>query len=232
MGRRRLFRRELLRTGLAESSRCLDVGTSTGANLRLLRDLGCRRVVGLEPSAAAIRFCESKGLGPVRLGDICGMPFPDATFDLVLATDVIEHVEDDRRALEEIHRVLVPGGYVLLTVPAFKSLWGLQDEVSLHKRRYGIADLLERVEDARLLRTHAFYFNYMLFGPIWCARRLMRILGSEVASEGQVNTPALNAVLSAVFTLDVWTAPYIRPPFGVSILVLAQKTRPGERRDG
>lgn len=232
VGRRRLFRRQLLAAGLTEDSRCLDIGTSTGANLRLLRDLGCRRVVGLEPSVEAIRFCESKGLGPVREGDVCAMPFSDANFDFVLATDVIEHVEDDGRALAEIYRVLAPGGYLLLTVPAFKSLWGLQDDVSLHKRRYRIAGLLERVECAGLFPRRAFHFNYLLFGPIWGARRVMRVLRLQLDSEGQLNTRALNAVLSAIFAFDVWSAPRIRPPLGVSILVLAQKTGPGEGRDG
>jgi SAM-dependent methyltransferase len=232
VGRRRLFRRQLRGAGLTEGSRCLDVGTSTGANLRLLRDLGCCRVVGLEPSVAAIRFCEAKGLGPVHAGDVCAMPFPDDSFDFVLATDVIEHVEDDERALEEIYRVLAPAGYVLLTVPAFNSLWGLQDEVSLHKRRYRIRGLLERVECAGLRPRRSFYFNYLLFVPIWIARRLMRVWKVQLDSEGQLNSPVLNAVLSRLFAFDVWTAPYIRPPVGVSILVLAQKAGPAEGGDG
>jgi len=228
VGRRRLFGRELRAAGLSEGSRCLDIGTSTGANLRLLRDLGCTRVHGLEPSVEAIRFCHAKGLGPVRQGDVCAMPFADASFDMVLATDVIEHVEDDGRALEEIQRVLTPGGYLLLTVPAFESLWGLQDDVSLHKRRYRLAGLLDGVKRAGLLPRRAFYFNYLLFAPIWAVRRLMRVFSFRIDSEGQLNTPALNALLSAIFAFDVWTAPRIRPPCGVSILVVAQKAQPAD----
>ena len=121
---------------------------------------------------------------------------------------------------------------MLLTVPAFNSLWGLQDEVSLHKRRYRIGGLLDRVGRAKLLPKRAFYFNYLLFGPIWSARRLMRLFKLELASEGQVNTPALNAVLSRIFAFDVWTAPRVRPPLGVSILVVAQKTRLADGHDG
>ena len=66
VGRRRLFRRELTRAGASPEGRTLDVGTSTGSNLRLLRDLGYTRVTGLDVSLDAIRFCESKGLGPVQ----------------------------------------------------------------------------------------------------------------------------------------------------------------------
>jgi ubiquinone/menaquinone biosynthesis C-methylase UbiE len=75
----------------------------------------CRRnlviaVVGLDLSDEAIRFCAEKGLGVVHRGDVCDLPFEDASLDLVLATDIIENVEDDRLALSEIARVLVPDG--------------------------------------------------------------------------------------------------------------------------
>ena len=58
----------------------------------------------------AIRWCAEKGLGDVAKGDVCDLPFGDAEFDLVLATDIIEHVDDDLRAVGEIRRVLAPGG--------------------------------------------------------------------------------------------------------------------------
>src|SRR5215472_13515029 len=95
VGRRQLFRRELARARVSSKARALDIGTSTGSNLRLLRGLGFTDVTGLDVSPDAIRFCESKGLGSVRLGNVCEIPFADSTFDLVLATDVIEHVKDD-----------------------------------------------------------------------------------------------------------------------------------------
>jgi SAM-dependent methyltransferase len=225
VGRRRLFRRELMRADASPDARTLDVGTSTGSNLRVLRDLGYTRVAGVDVSADAIRFCESKGFGPVRHGDVCALPFGDESFDLVLATDVIEHVEDDAVALAEIVRVLAPGGKVLITVPAFQSLWGLQDEVSLHKRRYRLRPLLDLVRRSGLQPCRAYHFNYLLFAPIWLARRVIRAARVDLRSEGEVNTPALNRILSAVFTVDVSTAPIVRPPFGVSILVLARKQR-------
>src|SRR5690349_18726841 len=94
VGRRRLFAREIKKMSLPRTSRVLDVGTSTGANLRLLRDLGFHAIEGLDLSEEAIRICREKGLGLVRRGDVCGMPFADQSFDLLLATDIIEHVDD------------------------------------------------------------------------------------------------------------------------------------------
>src|SRR6516225_8415056 len=86
-GRRRLFAREINKTGLPRTSRILDVGTSTGSNLRLLRDLGFHAVDGLDFNQEAIRYCREKGFGPVRHGDVSNMPFANGSFDLVLATD-------------------------------------------------------------------------------------------------------------------------------------------------
>lgn len=222
-GRRRLFARELRRAGIASDARILDVGTGTGANLRLLRELGIARVTGLDNREEAINFCRDKGLGQVERGDVLAMPFADGSFDLVLATDIIEHVAEDGRALGEIRRVLRPGGRALLTVPAFAALWGLQDRLGQHQRRYRLAPLRRAVRAAGLQPRRAFYFNYLLFLPILLARRLIDALGVELRSEAEINTPLVNRLLAAVFRCDIATAPWLRPPFGVSILMLAEK---------
>lgn len=106
VGRRRLLAGVLERHRLSTDLRVLDIGTSTGTNLRLLRGLGFRHRTGLDPSADAIRWCAEKGLGTVIQGDVCALPFDDGAFDLVLATDVIEHVDDDARAMAAIVRVI------------------------------------------------------------------------------------------------------------------------------
>lgn len=225
VGRRRLFLDEIRRAGVPKQAAILDVGSGTGTNLRMLRDAGFTRVAGLDFSADAIRFCAAKALGRVERGDVCAMPFADASFDFVLASDIIEHVTDDARAVREIARVLRPGGVALITVPAFMSLWGLQDDRSQHRRRYRLEGVLEPVRAAGLIPERRYYFNSILFGPIWVARRMMKAfgVGQSLRSENEINTPALNAILVGLFRLDVATAPWLRPPFGVSILVLARK---------
>lgn len=228
-GRRRLFAREVNRLPLTTSSRVLDVGTSTGTNLRLLRDLGFHAVEGLELSEDAIRYCRNKGLGIVRQGDACAMPFADASFDLILATDIIEHIEDDRRALAEIVRTLRPGGHALITVPAFRSIWGLQDRIAHHKRRYRMRPLVEKIEAAGLIIDRAYHFNFLLFIPIWIARRVIDIFDVKLKSENQINSALINPILSAIFTADLAIAPVLRPPFGVSIFVMARKRMIGKK---
>ena len=219
--RRRLFGNVIAAMELPLDARILDIGTSTGTNLRMLRDLGFTRFEGLDRSEEAIQWCAEKGLGKVTAGDVCALPFPDASFDLVLATDIIEHVDDDAMALREINRILKPEGRALITVPAFQMLWGLQDDVSHHKRRYLARDLLQRANAAGMRVFSKFYFNYILFLPILFARTVIRLGRVKMQSENELNSPLVNKVLRTIFRFDVWSAPWLRPPFGVSYLVVA-----------
>jgi SAM-dependent methyltransferase len=220
--RRRLIRRLIEDMGLGPDAYVLDVGTSTGTNLRLLSELGVKRVIGLDSSHDAIHWCREKGLGEVRYGDVCAMPFDDCTFDLVLATDIIEHVDDDGKALAEIRRVLKPGGATIISVPTFPSLWGLQDEVARHKRRYRRGELLAKLHESGYRCEQGFYFNFLLFVPIWAARQLIRVSRVRLDSENQINTPLLNAVLEKIFALDIRLARRWHPPFGVSYIAIAR----------
>src|SRR5205085_5633198 len=111
-------------------------------------------------------------------------------------SDIIEHVEDDRQALREIRRVLRPGGHALITVPAFPSIWGLQDRVAHHKRRYRMRQLLEKIEPESFTIERAYHFNFLLFVPIWTVRRIIQLLNLKLSSEGEINSPLLNAILS------------------------------------
>lgn len=221
VGRRALFSQIIETFNLPQDAAVLDIGTSTGTNLRMLRNLGFTEVTGLDRSPEAIRFCSAKGLGEVLLGDICDLPFRDATFNLVLATDIVEHVDDDLQAMKEIRRVLKANGRLLLTVPTFPLLWGLQDDVSQHRRRYKMKELLAKLRAAGLRPLQHFHFNYLLFFPILVARRLIRLSHIRMASENNLNPGWLNSLLLPVFQFDVRSAARLRPPIGVSALVVA-----------
>jgi hypothetical protein len=103
-------------------------------------------------------------------------------------------------------------------------LWGLQDEVSHHRRRYRLGPLLERIRAAGLVPERHFHFNYLLFAPIWAARQALKLWRPPTfQSESAVNTPLMNRVLTSIFSFDIATAPRLAPPFGVSILVVARR---------
>ena len=221
--RRRLFAALIRKVAIPSDATVVDVGTGTGANLRLLKQMGFARVAGIDPSADAAHWCAEKGLGQVHTGDIRALPLADASVDLLLATDVIEHVDDDKQAVAEIWRVLRPGGTALITVPAFPSLWGLQDIKSHHYRRYRMTPFLQLLEQSGLVVEKKFHFNYLLFAPIFAARQVIRWLRVELGSENEVNNAVLNRLLSFIFRFDVITAPILKPPFGVSILALVHR---------
>lgn len=223
VARRKLFRSIIEDLRLSATASILDIGTSTGTNLRMLRDSGFWNVRGLDLHDEAIRWCASKGLGQVDKGDICDIPCGDNTYDLVMATDIIEHVDNDVSALHEINRVLKPGARAIITVPAFQSLWGLQDIVSHHKRRYKKRDLIQKLNPTGLEVEECFYFNYILFFPIWMVRQAIRILKPKLDSENELNSPRINSFLTKLFSMDVKTSRKLNPPFGVSLLVVVRK---------
>ena len=222
-GRRRLLDRRLRELGPQQTWRILEVGAGTGANLQVLRALGVKQVVACDLSVDALQYSAQSAPVTLARADAARLPFRSGSFDLLLAADVIEHLDDDAAALREFVRVLKPGGYLVLTVPAFPSLWGPQDHVAHHRRRYMRAALLSLLGQAGLRVHTCFYFNYLLFLPIWAARKALLAARVHIRSENEINTAWMNNVLKRVFFFDVDTAPRIRAPFGVSLYTVANR---------
>lgn len=138
---RRLIVRALLRAGgVTTPRRILDAGCGTGRNLLDYARLG-HEAEGVDFSAEAVAFCRRRGLDAVRQAPLEELPYEDGRFDLVVATDVIEHLSDDHAALAELRRVTAPGGRIAVTVPAYQWLWSAHDESLHHFRRYTDARL-------------------------------------------------------------------------------------------
>jgi len=225
MGRRQIiasFVEDICRRVTDRRARILDVGCGTGANLLMLSEYGDAE--GVDVSEDALAFCRERGLEKVRLGAGEELPYEDGTFDLVTALDVVEHMDDDLAGLREMRRVLRPGGRVLLFVPTFMFLWGLQDEVSNHRRRYRLSELRRVLEQAGFEIERTTYANITFFLPILLVRQLMRITGMKAASENNINMPALNGVLGRLLGAESFVLRYLNIPFGVSGLCVAQKS--------
>src|SRR6185369_11727486 len=193
IGRRKIlasFVEEICRSVTDRRPRILDVGCGTGANLLMLSKYGDAE--GVDVSEDALAFCRERGLDKVKLGAAEQLPYDDATFDLVTAFDVVEHIDDDLAGLKEMRRVLRPGGRVLLFVPTFMFLWGLQDDVSHHRRRYRLPGLTRVLEQAGFEIERSTYANITFFLPILLLRKLMRLTGIKTESENNINLSAFN----------------------------------------
>src|SRR5918996_2917216 len=209
-GRRRIiaeFVEAICRRVTDRRPRILDVGCGTGANLIMLSKYGDAE--GVDISEDALAFCRERGLDKVRLGAGEELPYGDGTFDLVTAFDVVEHMDDDLAGLSEMRRVLRPGGRVLLFVPAFMFLWGLQDDVSHHRRRYRLPELRRVLEQAGFEIERTTYANITFFLPILLMRKLMRLTGIKTETENTINVSALNGLFGKIFGAESTVLRYI-----------------------
>ena len=223
IGRRRIlagFVEEICRRVTDRRPRILDVGCGTGANLLMLSKYGDAE--GVDISEDALAFCRERGLDKVKLGAGEELPYENGTFDLVTAFDVVEHMDDDLAGLKEMRRVLRPGGRVLLFVPAFMFLWGLQDDVSHHRRRYRMSELRRALEEAGFEIERTTYANITFFLPILLMRKLMRFTGIKAESENNINVSALNGVLGRMLGAESLILKFMNLPFGVSGLCVAR----------
>ena len=225
IGRRRIiasFVADIVSRVTDRRPRILDVGCGTGANLLLLSQYGAAE--GVDVSEDALAFCRERGLYHVRQGAGEELPYDDNTFDLVTAFDVVEHMDDDLAGLREMYRVLRPGGRALLFVPTFMFLWGVQDEVSNHRRRYRLPELRRVLEEAGFEIERSTYANITFFLPILLVRKLMRLTGIRTDTENSINVSAFNGVFGALFGAESAILRYTNLPFGVSGLCVAKKT--------
>jgi SAM-dependent methyltransferase len=120
----------------------LDGGAGQGTMSRRLTELGYE-VTSTDASRAAVAALRQRVPGQVVEADLTALPFDNASFDAAVLGEVLEHIEDDRGALEEVARVLRPGGVLAVSVPANPKLFGPSDVWAGHVRRYTRAELLE-----------------------------------------------------------------------------------------
>lgn len=202
----------------------LEVGCGTGGTLRelhaLFPDASAR---GVEPSAEAAAAARRKG-SIVTVGSFDRLPVEAGSVDLLLALDVLEHVDDDLAALAEASRALRPGGRLIVTVPALPSLWGIHDELNEHRCRYVRAQLRTALEAAGFTVERLTYFNcYLLpvgYAERWTARAL------RLKSSPGVSLPPApaNAALRGIFGAEANMLRTHDMPAGMSLLAVA--TRP------
>ncbi|MFC4590298.1 class I SAM-dependent methyltransferase [Sphaerisporangium corydalis] len=208
--RRAIVGRQLRRF---EPGRALDLGGAGGGNARVLIEHGWDALVA-DQSETAVEFARERGLRAVQ-ADACDLPLPDRDFDLVLAFDVLEHIENDHRALCEIVRVLRPGAVALIAVPCDMALWSSHDVAAGHHRRYTRTGLCALLNGGGLVVDRVWSWN-VLMRPIVALRRRNQT-GSDLTELPPVVNATLGAVVAAERYLPVGSLP------GVSLMVRAHR---------
>ena len=213
VARRHLLEQTLRRQG--PFARGLDLGCGVGSNLPVLAR-HCEEVLGIDASADAVGWCRRSERGPVQLGDLQGLELPDDSADLVVCTDVLEHLDDDRRGVQELRRVLRPGGLAVITVPAHDYLWNENDDLSEHRRRYTRESFRDLLEGLTVLELS--YWNATLLLPALAYCMTRRLTGPGEAKNNLERVPRrANRALTWALRLENRVRRVVPTPVGTSL---------------
>lgn len=214
---------------LPERARVLDAGCGTGGMLALLKQRRPQwEIRGTDVDHKAVKHCRARGLTGVRHGSVCELPFDNESFDAVLSLDVLYHQRvDEGRAVEEMTRVLRPGGCLVLNVPAFEGLRGAHDQAVCGARRYEACQVRPLMERHNLRTQMIHYWNAWLFLPLLAWRHWSRaqaaLQGGVPASDLAMPPAWLNTLMTLLGRVDARVCRLIGVPFGTSLFAVVGK---------
>lgn len=216
---------------LTEGLQVLDVGCGAGNMIHHLSRYG--QVRGIEVDPRPVQEARARGYHVEQHDATQPYPFDEATFDLVTAFDVIEHVDDDLAILRAAYRTVKPGGHIVITVPAFMWLWSHNDDINAHKRRYTAQELKTKLAQTGFDVRRVSYNNFFIF-PLAAGLILLRrgnepelashhLDEAEYEVEMEPASPPVNAILTQAGKLEAGLMRLISFPFGTGLLAIARK---------
>lgn len=204
----------------------LDAGCGSGGMTRYLERFG--RVAGVDLAPEALDLARKRKLHRLARSSVEALPFPDGSFDVVTSFDVLYHLKvgDDRRAIDEMHRVLRPGGIALIRLPAFDWIHGAHDERVHTRHRYTRDELSGKLEDAGFRLEHATYANFLLF-PLAPVKRYLEYRQVKPGGNDLWRPPPfLNRIIADVLSLEALPARGLGLPWGLSVFAVARRVHP------
>lgn len=208
------------------SSRLIEIGAGTGNVSRYLKLKGYTSIAVGEMHLKGLQYAKSYGIDECYQFDLLSAPF-DSEFDAICLFDVLEHIDEDVKALENIHKMLTEHGHIILTVPAHKWLWSRDDIIAGHKRRYTKRELEKKLNNIGFeVRVSRYFFISIL--PLLFLRRFVHkddgthISKEEYLADISIN-PILNKILLYLTRVENKFNKYLPNFFGGSLFVLAAK---------
>jgi SAM-dependent methyltransferase len=202
----------------------LDSGCGCGLMLKALNKYG--KVTGIDFNEDAVNFSKKKFDCEVLQGDLTDTSFlKNRTFDLILCSDVLEHIEEDSKVINNLLKHLKPEGSLLLTVPAFMFLWSHHDVVHHHRKRYTKKNFEKLLKESDCQIPFISYYDFFLFPPILLIRLIQKIIPVQKL-ETDLRLPPfwLNKIVEKIFSVErFFISKKIQFPFGVSIIAHCKK---------
>jgi SAM-dependent methyltransferase len=226
-GRRDIIFRLLRRLDISYSSKIIDLGCSGGLLIDFLKKKGYRNIFGIDISREAILECRKNGIKDTFVRNCINTKFKDEEFDILIASDILEHIETDSEALEEWNRILKTNGILIVFVPAFDFLWSKHDEVNHHYRRYSQVKLVNDLKKHDFAILKISYWNFSLFIPVSFIRiiqrftsKIRKVNGDQLFRLPYMVNKALTCMLEMENRLLEKTLIY---PYGLSVFAVAKK---------
>jgi SAM-dependent methyltransferase len=209
----------------------LEIGSSSGYFLAHLRAFfPSARIVGSDYIRdVTVEAAALVPTVPVVQMDIVNCPFADDSFDVAVALNVLEHIEDDGAALRNLSRIIKPGGILVLEVPAGPHLYDFYDEHLKHFRRYRMAELRDAVQAAGLEIVRSSHLGAFIYPAYYAVKKRNRMKGRiaerdrEAQVAGQIRASGGSPLVRIALAAEKAFRNVVSLPFGVRCLVTARK---------
>ena len=209
----------------------IDIGCSSGSMLRLMRErLPHATLIGADYISGPLRGLAASLPGiPFLQFNLVSCPLPSSSVDAVVLLNVLEHIEDDRAAMEQVFRILKPGGVAVIEVPAGPHLFDVYDKQLMHFRRYTLRSLCDKLAETHFIvkeRSHLGVFLYPAFAIVkkrnkrymYCSDERQREIVARNVSQSS-NSPLMNAIMR----VEEGLRPYLHYPIGIRCLAVGTK---------
>lgn len=209
-----------------KDSKILDIGSSSGIFLKDLEALGFKNenLFGIDISEIAIANCKANGIANAFVMDAQNITLAE-TFDIIIASDCLEHLQEDVKAIKNWKTLLKIGGTLYVFVPAFMSLWSYHDVVNMHHRRYTKSELKAKIVAENLEIIKSSYWNFFLFMPVYLFRKISANFQKNKSGESDITigNPVINSALLNLIGLENKLLKVVDFPFGVSTFCIAKR---------
>jgi 2-polyprenyl-3-methyl-5-hydroxy-6-metoxy-1,4-benzoquinol methylase len=218
--RERVLVEVIRHVGLPPDAAILDVGCGNGLFFDKLALFGPVRGIEIDRSLIPANSIYQDQIFHWPLG---AAQYSSHRYELITALDVIEHIENDRQAIDDIWAMLSPGGMLVITVPAFMTLWDRHDDINRHYRRYTRASLRGLLARRGKVLKLCYLFHALVL-PKFAIAMLNRVCKTK-AVQHAIPQRWINRAMETACWMEYRIIGHLSPPFGTSLLAVVQKPK-------